>query len=131
MGTPVSEMTEKLLRSANIIASTWIHCVDCEREDDLNKDLWTCVIQCHDQDTTTAVCLQRRFQENYHGRRCAHCDGALNKIMRFGIIPKILVFSVSQNSIQVSKKISFHDGDSLVVFVLKGIVYYGDFNYTA
>ena len=51
--------------------------------------------------------------------------------MRFDIIPKILVFSVTQHSIQVSKKISFRDGDSLVVFGLKGIVYYGDFHYTA
>jgi hypothetical protein len=51
--------------------------------------------------------------------------------MRFDLIPKILVFSVSEQSIQVSKKISFRDGDSLVVFGLKGIVYYGDFHYTA
>ena len=132
MGTPVSEMTEKLLRSDNIIASTWIRCVNCGHENNLNKDLQTCVIQCHRQDpATTSACLQKRFQEPYRDRRCAHCDGELNKIMRFDIIPKILVFSVSQHSIQVSKKISFRDGDSLVVFGLKGIVYYGDFHYTA
>jgi hypothetical protein len=131
-GTPVSEMAEKLLRSDNIIASTWIRCVNCGHENNLNKDLQTCVIQCHRQDpATTSACLQKRFQEPYHDRSCAHCDGELNKIMRFDIIPKILVFSVSQHSIQVSKKISFHDGDTLVVFGLKGIVYYGDFHYTA
>src|ERR1700722_20117737 len=55
----------------------------------------------------------------------------LDKAMCFDVIPKILVFSVSDRSIQVSKNISFHDGDSLVVFGLRGIVYYGDFHYTA
>ena len=90
-------MTEKLLRNDNIIASTWIHCVNCGHENNLNKDLQTCVIQCHRQDpATTSACLQKRFQQPYHDRRCAHCDG-----------------------------------DSLVVFGLKGVVYYGDFHYTA
>jgi hypothetical protein len=51
--------------------------------------------------------------------------------MRFDTIPKVLAFSVSECSIQVSKKISFYNGDSLMVFGLKGIVYHGDFHYTA
>ena len=41
--------------------------------------------------------------------------------MRFDIMPNVLVFSVSEPSIQVSKKVSFHDGDSLMVLVLKGL----------
>jgi hypothetical protein len=32
---------------------------------------------------------------------------------------------------KVGKNISFHDGNSMVVFDLKGMVYYGDFHYTA
>jgi hypothetical protein len=130
-GTPVSEMIEKLLRSDNVIASTWVHCIDCGHEDNLNRDLQTCVIQCHEENITTSACLQKRFQEHYPRMRCEHCDGALDKIMRFDIIPKVLAFSVSGHSVQVSKKISFRDGDSLVVFGLKGIVYHGDFHYTA
>jgi hypothetical protein len=51
--------------------------------------------------------------------------------MHFDVIPKVLVFSVSQCSIEVSKKISFREGDSLVVFGLKGVVYHGDFHFTA
>jgi len=51
--------------------------------------------------------------------------------MRFDAIPKVLVLAVSDASVKVSKKISFHDGESLVVFGLKGIVYFGDFHYTA
>jgi hypothetical protein len=130
-GTPVSEMIEKLLRSDNIIASTWVRCIDCNHENNLNKDLQTCVIQCHEQETTTSACLQKRFQDNYTRGRCEHCEGALNQIMRFDTIPKVLAFSVSECSIQVSKKISFYNGDSLMVFGLKGIVYHGDFHYTA
>ena len=130
-GTPVSEMSEQLLRSDNIIASNWICCVECGHEDNLNKDLQTCVLQCYDQGITTSACLQKRFQEHFPRRKCVHCGGALNKIMRFDVMPKVLVFSISQGSIEVSKKISFCDGDSLVVFGLKGVVYHGDFHYTA
>ena len=49
--------------------------------------------------------------------------------MHFDIISKVLVFSISDHSIQVSRKISFHDSDSLVVSGLKGVVYHGDFHY--
>ena len=131
MGTTVSEMSEQLLRSGNIIASNWIHCVDCGQEDNLNRDIQICVIQCPDQGTTTSACLQKRFQEDYPRRKCRHCNGALSKVMRFDIIPKVLVFSISEPSIGVSKKISFHGGDSLVVFSLKGVVYHSDFHSTA
>ena len=130
-GTPVSEMSEQLLRSDNIIASNWICCVECGHEYNLNKDLQTCVLQCYDQGITTSACLQKRFQEHFPRRKCVHCGGALNKIMRFDVMPKVLVFSISQGSIEVSKKLSFRDGDSLVVFGLKGVVYHGDFHYTA
>jgi hypothetical protein len=46
----------------------------------------------------------------------------LNKVMHLDVIPKVLVFSISEPSIQVNKKISFHDDGSLVVFGLKGVV---------
>ena len=131
VGTTVSEMTEQLLRSDNVIASNWICCIDCGHQDNLNRDLQTCVLQCNDIDVTTSVCLQKRFEEKYPRRKCEHCDGALNKIMRFDIMPDVLVFSVSEPSIQVSKKVTFCDGYSLMVFGLKWVVYHGDFHYTA
>ena len=51
--------------------------------------------------------------------------------MHFNIIPKILVFSVADSSVRVSKKISMLEGDSMKIFNLKGIVYFGDFHYKA
>jgi hypothetical protein len=47
------------------------------------------------------------------------------------VIPKVLVLAINHESVKVSKKISFHDGDPCVVFGLKGVVYTGDFHYTA
>jgi hypothetical protein len=55
----------------------------------------------------------------------------VDKITRFDVIPKVLVFSVSDATVRVSKKISFHNGGSMVIFGLKGVVYFGDFHYTA
>jgi hypothetical protein len=44
---------------------------------------------------------------------------------------KALACAINHESVKVSKKISFHDGDSHIVFGLKGVVYTGDFHYTA
>jgi len=132
IGTPINEMIEQLLRSDNVIASTWLRCISCEDESRLSNDLQTCVIQCaDDRDCTISMCLQKKFRDRHVRRKCISCDGEVDRVMRFNIIPKVLVFSVTDNSVRVSKKISFCDGDSLVVFSLKGIVYFGDFHYTA
>jgi hypothetical protein len=57
-GTPITEMSEHLLTSDNVIASTWLHCVDCHEEINRCRDLQTCVIQCIGaSDCTTAMCL--------------------------------------------------------------------------
>jgi hypothetical protein len=131
VGTNVSEMTEQLLRSDNIIASNWLYCVECNDESDLHDDLQTCVIQCtRDNNCTISTCLKRKFKDR-HSDKCIQCDGEMDRIMRFDIIPPILVFSVADSSVSVSKKISIREGDSMKIFYLKGIVYFGDFHYTA
>ena len=125
-------MVEQLLRSDNIIASNWIRCVECNQETNLNNDLQTCVIQCTQyQNCSTSECLQKKFQEPHPRRRCTQCNGELERIFRFDVVPKILVFSVQDVDIIISKKISFKDGDERVTFSLKGIVYFGDFHYTS
>jgi hypothetical protein len=132
VGTPISEMIEQLLRSDNIIASAWLQCVSCKDETNLNNDLQTCVIQCNnDRDCTTSHCLQQRFQHRHPRRRCTQCHGEVNKIMRFNVVPKVLVFDLQSASVVVSRKICFCDGDTRVVFGLMGVVYFGDFHYTA
>jgi hypothetical protein len=65
VGTPISELIEQLLRSNNIITSTWLRCIECEEESNMNDDLQTCVIQCsYDCDCTTSACLQKRLQKH-------------------------------------------------------------------
>ena len=132
LGTSVNEMAQNLLRSDNVIASHWFHCVDCDVESNVNDDLQTCVIECNaDRDCTISACLQRKFKDRHPRMKCDHCHGDVDVIMSFDDVPKILAFSSLDPSIQVSKKIHFHDGDSDVVFVLKGIVYHGGFHYTS
>jgi len=64
IGTPINEMIEQLLRSDNVIASTWLRCISCEDESRLSNDLQTCVIQCaDDRDCTISMCLQKKFRD--------------------------------------------------------------------
>ena len=131
-GTPVIEMAEQLLRSDNIIASSWLRCVNCGTEINRNMDLQTCVIQCFDvSNCTTATCLQKKFIDRHPRRRCDQCNGEVDQMTRFEIVPKVLVFAINNSSVKVSKKISFSNENSRSVFKLKGIVYTGDFHYTA
>ena len=131
-GTPISEVTEHLLRSDNIIASAWLMCVDCKHKTNMEDDLQTCVIQCpDDRDCTTSQCLQQKLQHRHLRRRCTNCGGEVDKIMHFNNIPKVLVFSIQNPSIKASRKICFRDNEATVVFGLGGIVYFGDFHYTA
>jgi len=131
-GTQIVELTEQLLRSDNIIASNWNRCVQCHHETNRNRDLQTCVIHCMNlKNSSTASCLQEKFKSCHPRLRC-HCGGKIDIVTKFEIVPKILAFSVNDATlVEVSKKISFSDSNSLVVFGLKGIVYFGDFHYTA
>ena len=100
IGTPINEMIEQLLRSDNVIASTWLRCTACEDESRLSNDLQTCVIQCaDDRDCTISMCLQKKFRDRHVRRKCISCDGEVDRVMRFNIIPKVLVFSVTDNSV--------------------------------
>ena len=132
LGTSVNEMAQNLLRSDNVIASHWFCCVDCGVESNVNDDLQTCVIECTtDRDCTISACLQKKFKDRHPRKKCDHCHGDVDVIMSFDEVPKVLAFSSLDTSVQVSKKIHFHDGDSDVVFILKGIVYHGGFHYTS
>jgi hypothetical protein len=132
LGTSVNEMAHHLLRSDSIIASHWFCCVDCSVESNVNDDLQTCIIECTtDHDCTISACLQRKFKDHHPRKKCDRCHGDVDVIMRFDDVPKILAFSSLDASVQVSKRICFCDGDSDVIFVLKGIVYHGGFHYTS
>jgi len=129
-GTPAIEMAEQLLRSDHVIASSWLKCVDCKESDNRNADLQTCVIHCSDAiNCTIAMCLQKKFIDRHPRRRCTHCNGEVDQITRFETIPKVLAFAVDDASVIVSKKISMYDGETRLVFGLKGVVYAGDFHY--
>jgi hypothetical protein len=47
VGTPVSKMAEQLLRSDNVITSTWLRCTECDNKTNISNNLQMCVIQCH------------------------------------------------------------------------------------
>jgi hypothetical protein len=107
-GTPAVELAEQLLRSDRIIASSWLKCINCAEETNRDVDLQTCVIQCTgDLSCTTSVYLQKKFLERHPRRRCGHCDGEVDQITRFEVVPKVLIFANNGASIKASKKIAF------------------------
>jgi len=122
-GYPLSvRWTEQLLRSDNAIASSWLRCVGLWKWERLNIGPQTCVIQCLSIVDAPFLCVAKKVQRLAPKKKCVHCDGDLIKSWRFSTSSKIVVFSVFDASVRVSKKISFHDGDSMIVFSLKGCI---------
>jgi len=130
-GTSISEMAEDLLRSDNVISSSWYRCNNFKQETNMNKNLQTCVVQCPGVDCTTSECMKQLLKNQETGKTCINCGSNLDRVTRFNVIPKVLVLSVQESSVIVSKRIGIQDGNNIVVFTLKGVVYFGDFHYTS
>ena len=97
----------------------------------MNKDLQTCVVQCPDVDCTTFECMKQLLKNQEIGKFCIDCEGNLDRVTCFNVIPKVLVLFVQESLVRVSKRIGIQDENNIVIFSLKGIVYFGDFHYTS
>lgn len=63
--------------------------------------------------------------------RCTACEGEMNKITRFRLPPWMLAFSFNYESLRISKQVKLDDGLSNMTYTLKGVVYFGEFHFTA
>jgi hypothetical protein len=103
----------------------------CHQETNMHEDLQTCVVQCHNLHCTSSECMKQIFKHQDSGRKCVHFGGDVSRVTRFDVVPKILLLSIQDSSVSVSKRPSIHSGEKMVVFSLKGVVYFGDFHYTS
>jgi len=91
-GTSISEMAEDLLRSDNVISSSWYRCNNCKQETNMNKDLQTCVVQCPGVDCTTSECMKQLLKNQETGKTCINCGSNLDRVTRFNVIQRSLYY---------------------------------------
>ena len=62
---------------------------------------------------------------------CTQCHGEMNKITRFHKTPKILLFSINDSSLKVTKNLTLDNGNENVAYTIKGVIYFGEFHFTS
>jgi hypothetical protein len=62
---------------------------------------------------------------------CPDCISPLQDIISYHHIPKLLLFSIGDNQIAISKTINIRTGMNVEKFYLKGIIYHGGFHFTS
>jgi hypothetical protein len=62
---------------------------------------------------------------------CAECLNPLKVVLKFHHMPEVLLFSVSDNEISMSRTIKVRATDRINKYYLKGIIYHGGFHFTA
>jgi hypothetical protein len=81
----------------------------------MNKDLQTCVVQCSDVNCTTSECMKQLLKNQETGKTCIDCGGNLDRVTCFNVIQKVLVLSVQESLVRVSKRIGIQDGNNIVI----------------
>lgn len=130
-GTSGFMLAEQLLRKDDLIALSSLRCTDCGDERDIQNDATDYALHCSPGfEGTTAdflgQCLMHRMDE-----LCCHCSGQIDRVTRYNSIPTLLVFAIESSLVRVSKRMKFNREDSSAVFVLRGLVYFGDFHFTS
>jgi hypothetical protein len=127
--TNIGELADQLFWSDSVIASYIFKCTTCGLETEAQRDLQTCVLQCHQSFEGSVSEYLKQVMSSHTSQKCTQCHGETDRITRFHKTPKLLTFSINGSSLRVSKKFKFVNGDDKVVYRLKSVVYLGEFHF--
>jgi hypothetical protein len=130
-GTNIAELTHQMFRSDYAIASYMHKCTVCGGETTAQRDLQTCVLQCHQSFDGTVSEYLKQIMSSSTSLECTQCHGEMNKITRFHKTPKILLFSINDSSLKVTKDLTLDNGNDNVAYKIKGVIYFGEFHFTS
>jgi hypothetical protein len=101
----------------------------CENETTAQADLQTCVLQCPQNFQGTVSEYSKQVMSCSTPDRCTQCESEMAKITYFHKTPALLVLSINESSLRLSKKFRFANGCDSVIYRLKGIIYFGAFHF--
>ena len=130
-GASVVELAEKMFHIEVPNATMQLICDTCDFIGEPKDDHLSLVIHGIPSVSTT-TCEQLRTTLISDSRElCAECRCPLKRVLEFHHMPKVLLFSVSENDISMSRTIKVRGADIINKYYLKGIIYYGGFHFTA
>jgi hypothetical protein len=131
-GMRIADLAHVMLSTSAPIAETIFKCVDCGCISAGASRLSTYFIEfqissLNIQPSDSVSNIFRRYVNRECSRKCDECDGAVRRELCFDDIPKILVFHLPHTSVKISSKMKVGGK----VLRLRGVVYHGDYHYTA
>ena len=106
-------------------------CAECQFRDDVTEDRLSPVFSelLHISNTTRDI-LKTTFVSQSR-LVCSECISRLTSITKYQHAPNVLLFSITQDHISISKSIKIRTCDEPNRFYLVGIVYHGGFHFTS
>ena len=131
IGTSIQELIIQLFRTDEPMASTYIRCADCDYSIELANESTSNMIHCPVEFSGTTSEYCHHVIKHETSGTCDECEGQLDKVTQFNQVPLMLAFSITNDKLIISKKMKIDIKDTLVVFKLRGIIYFGGYHFTS
>jgi hypothetical protein len=129
VGTSVSSLAINMLSCKDSVSSSHRICSQCEFQSDDIPDRVDFIL--HPVGNPQAISTWLNSLQHETHEKCPDCGGDLKQPIFFNEPPSILVFDSQSSTIKLNKKIKFDYDYQITTLKLRGIVYYGNFHFTA
>ena len=129
-GTSVSSLASEVFHTSVKISEAQKSCTNCEYTEEPIKDKLSCVISIDSTSPrSTSLCLKNCKQDCQE--QCMTCFSDLTINVYYNPPPGIFMFDHSTYKVKPSKAIKFVVNGKVANFKLRGLIYLGDFHFTA
>jgi hypothetical protein len=129
-GTSVVDLTLKMFHNDNVNASTQLQCVNCQFTEDLMENKLSSVIFNASEGVRSTKDQLRQTMVHESHVSCSECLMPLRNVTVYDNVPNILLFSVDEQNISITKHIKIKTASGSKKCHLNGIVYHGAFHFT-
>jgi hypothetical protein len=128
-GTSISSLTINMLFSKESVSFFYGICTHCSFKGEDLPDRLDFVL--NPPQDSEAISVWMNSTQNETHEKCPVCRSDLKQPIFFNEPPRILVFDIQSSTIKLDKKIKFVHDNQDTILKLRGIVYYGNFHFTA
>jgi hypothetical protein len=128
-GTSVSSLAINMLSHKDLVSFSYRICSQCGFKGEDIPDRLDFVL--HPTGNPDAVSVWLNSLQHETHEKCPDCRSALKQPIFFNEPPSILIFDTQSSTIKLNKKIKFDCDNQITTLKLRGIVYYGNFHFTA
>jgi hypothetical protein len=128
-GTSISSLAINMLSSKEFVSFSYSTCSQCGFKGEDIPDRLDFVL--HSSGNPDAISVWINSLQHETHEKCPDCRSDLKQPIFFNESPSILIFDTQSPTIKLNKKIKFNHNNQITTLKLRGMVYYGNFHFTA